>query len=252
MKILFLDIETAPNTGHIWGLWNQNINLDMLVASGYTICWAAKWYKKPKIFSGSLKKDSMKKMLETIHKLLDEADVVVHFNGKKFDIPTLNKEFIQQGYAPPAPYRQIDLLTTCRREFRFPSNKLEYVVVALDVGTKLKHKGYDLWKECMAGKKKAFQEMSTYNRGDVVVLEPLYDKLRPWIKNHPIQYREASRGSTGSISCPTCASISVQRRGTYENNTYKYRRYQCTDCHRWFRMGMGDAHRTLPHRATNL
>jgi len=33
MQILLLDIETAPNTAHVWGLWNQNVSLNQLMES---------------------------------------------------------------------------------------------------------------------------------------------------------------------------------------------------------------------------
>lgn len=76
-------------------------------------------------------------MLKQIHALLNEADAVVHYNGAKFDIPTLNKEFILHGLPPPAPYKQIDLLRTARSQFKFPSNKLDYIAQALDLGKRL-------------------------------------------------------------------------------------------------------------------
>ena len=70
-------------------------------------------------------------MLEGIHKLLDEADAVIHYNGKRFDIPSLNKEFLLNGMFPPAPFKEIDLLTVARGRFRFVSNKLDYVAQQL-------------------------------------------------------------------------------------------------------------------------
>jgi DNA polymerase III epsilon subunit-like protein len=86
-----------------------------------------------------------KTMLKKIHSLLDECDAVIHYNGTRFDIPTLNKEFLEAGMPPPSPYHQIDLLKTSRKEFRFPSNKLDYVARALGLGQKTKHEGFELW-----------------------------------------------------------------------------------------------------------
>ena len=34
MKILGLDIETAPNTAHVWSLWKQNIAINQIVNTG--------------------------------------------------------------------------------------------------------------------------------------------------------------------------------------------------------------------------
>lgn len=44
MKILMLDIEVSPNTAHVWGLWQQNVSINQLMESSYTLCWAAKWH----------------------------------------------------------------------------------------------------------------------------------------------------------------------------------------------------------------
>ena len=119
MRILAIDIETSPNLAYVWGLWDQNVNLNQLVQSGEVLCFGAKWLgNEPIVFRSIL--DGKKKMLRDAWKLLDEADVLVHFNGKRFDLPWLNTEFVSAGLAPPSPYRQIDLMTVCKQQFRFP------------------------------------------------------------------------------------------------------------------------------------
>lgn len=231
MKILFLDIETAPNLVTVWGLWNQNVAINQILDSGYVLCWSAKWYGEKDIMFGSTFNGGTKHMLKRIHALLNEADVVVHFNGKKFDIPTLNKEFLVHGFTPPAPYKQVDLLTTARQQFKFPSNKLDYLTQALKIGQKIRHKGHELWLGCMNGDKKSWQEMEEYNIQDVVLLEKLYEKVRPWIRNHP------NRGLYGNpnFCCPTCGSTSYQRRGYSYSNGRVYQRHRCKSCSSWFR-----------------
>lgn len=230
MKILLLDIESSPNTAHIWGLWNQNIGINQLMESSYTLCWAAKWLGSDEIMYDSIYYSTPKRMLRKIHKLLDEADAVIHYNGTKFDIPTLNKEFLLNNIAPPAPYKQIDLLRVARNQFKFPSNKLDYVARALGVGQKVRHPGHELWVQCMAGNAEAWVTMEEYNKGDVQILEGVYYKLLPWIKNHP------NHGlHTTEEVCPNCGSTHYHSRGTYVSKTLKYKRYQCQDCGHWFK-----------------
>ena len=105
MKILLLDIETAPNTAYVWRLFKENIGTNQLLESSYVMCWAAKWVGSDDIMFDSIYYSKPKQMLKRIHKLLDQADVVIHWNGSKSDIPTLNKEFIEYGLTPPAPYK---------------------------------------------------------------------------------------------------------------------------------------------------
>src|SRR6478736_1404610 len=100
MKILLTDIETAPNIAYVWGLFKENIPIQRLISSGYILSWAAKWYGTDKIMFDSIQHKPAAEMLSEIHYLLDEADVVVHYNGSNFDIPTLNKEFVINRMAP--------------------------------------------------------------------------------------------------------------------------------------------------------
>jgi len=91
MKILLLDIETSPNTAHVWGLWQQNVSINQLQESSYVMCWAAKWLGEKEIFFDSVHQSSDKKMLKRIYTMINEADAVVHYNGTKFDMPTLTR-----------------------------------------------------------------------------------------------------------------------------------------------------------------
>jgi DNA polymerase elongation subunit (family B) len=228
MKILHLDIESSPNTAHVWGLWQQNVSINQLMESSYVLCYAAKWQGEEDIHFDSVHQSKPKSMLKGIHVLLDQADAVVHYNGTKFDIPTLNKEFLLHGYNPPSPYKQIDLLRVVRSNFRFPSNKLDYVAQRLGLGKKHDHEGHELWVKCMNGDKDAWKRMEAYNIQDVVLLESLYDKLLPWIKTHPNHNLY-----TDDVVCPTCSGHRLQKRGTAISSVGTYQRYQCKDCGSW-------------------
>jgi rubredoxin len=236
MRTLFLDIETAPNLVTVWGLWNQNVAINQILDSGYTLCWSAKWRGEDDILFDSQYRNGTKKMLKNVHKLLDEADAVVHYNGTKFDIPTLNKEFLLNDLSPPAPYKQIDLLRTARGQFRFPSNKLDYICQELGLGNKIKHRGHELWLGCMNGDPQSWQEMEEYNVQDVVLLEKLYNRLVPWIKSHP-NYNLYTEGTC----CPNCGSKHFQKRGYYHSNVSTFQRYKCKKCGAWFRSRKNEA-----------
>lgn len=194
------------------------------------LSWAAKWADEDQMYFASLGTTGPITMVKGIHKLLSEADAVVHYNGTKFDIPVLNQEFILKGLTPPAPFAQIDLLKTCRSQFRFPSNKLEYVVKALGLGVKGNSGGFGTWVGCMNDDQKSWDKLKKYNIEDVILLEKLYDRLKPWIKGH------ANCTVHGAVlGCPTCGSTSYQRRGYAYTSTYRYERYRCKDCGKWFR-----------------
>jgi DNA polymerase elongation subunit (family B) len=230
VKILLLDIETAPNIAYVWGLFKQNISLNAIANSGYVLCWAAKWLGEEKIMFSSVQ-TGKKKMLKEIHDLLAEADVVIHYYGSRFDIPTLNKEFVQNDMLPPASYKQLDLLMTVRKQFRFPSAKLEYVAKALGIKQKVEHAGFQMWIDCMNNDEAAWEQMKEYNIGDIQVLEDLYNRLLPWIKNHPNVglYKDAEN------VCPNCGGNHLERRGFAYTVLGKFQRFQCKGCGTWSR-----------------
>jgi hypothetical protein len=230
IKILLLDIETAPNTVFTWGLFNQYVGLEQIIKPGYTLSWAAKWLGESEVMFESIASTSPKKMIQRIHKLIDQADAVVHYNGSKFDMPVLNKEFLLHKLPPPSPVQQIDLLRTVRKQFRLSSNKLDFVAQSLGLGSKESHKGFSLWVGCMNKDKESWEIMERYNKQDVVLLESLYNHLLPWIKSHPnmsVFHR--------TECCPHCSSKDYQKRGIQLTRLGEYQRYRCNKCNTWFR-----------------
>ena len=212
--------------------------------SSYVMCWAAKWYQDDHVYFDSIMKSKHKTMIGGIHKLIDEADAVLHYNGSKFDIPTLNKEFLLHGFTPPAPYKQIDLLRVSKNQFRFPSNKLDYVAQQLGLGKKTAHTGHDLWVKCMARDKESWLLMEEYNKRDVIILEDLYKVLLPWIPNHP----NTTLYTAGKLACPRCGSVKYQSRGVEHTLTCSYKRYKCNGCNGWFKGELIKGER-VEHRA---
>jgi predicted RNA-binding Zn-ribbon protein involved in translation (DUF1610 family) len=229
LKILVVDIETSPNTAYVWGIWQENIPLARLKETSQVLCWSAKWLGDSEIKFDSIHKSSKKRMLQRIHKLLDEADAVVTFNGDKFDIPVLNREFLVAGMPPPAPYKSIDVYKTVKTRFRFISNKMTFISQQLGLGEKIETE-FELWVKCMQKDSAAWAEMEAYNKHDVTILEQNYYKILPWIKGH------INRSTfTGDLVCPNCGSNHFQRRGYHLTSAGKYQRFQCNDCGHWFR-----------------
>ena len=239
MKILTLDIETSPSLAYVWRLFKENIPLQRLVDTGEIICVAAKWHGDDNVLFYSVHHDGKQEMLNAIYNLLSEADAVVTYNGKKFDIPHLNREFILAGMTPPAPYAHIDLYWTARQKFNFISNKLDNVAQELGLGNKVAHAGFQLWIDCMKGDPDAWEEMKTYNMQDVVLTEKLYDRMLPWISPHPTAslYADPASPEAGKPACPNCASTKLKPRGRAYTSVTVYQRYRCDDCGKWSRSG---------------
>jgi hypothetical protein len=226
MKILFLDLETSPNLAHVWGLWQQNVAITQLEKSTEVICWGARWLGSDKVIFKSQHHHGKEKMLDELHKVMNEADVLIGWNSAAFDSKHIKREFIENGYLPPSPWKELDLMRVVKGQFKFPSNKLDYVAQTLGVGAKVKHSGFQLWLDCMAGDKKAWAEMKEYQIQDVNLLVDLYEILLPWINNHP--HVAASKGEPEG--CRNCGQTNIIKSGKRVTASGTYQRYVCQDC----------------------
>lgn len=235
-KILLFDIETAPNLGYVWGKYDQNV-IDYK-NEWYMLCYAAKWLDKKKIMTSKLtdfpsrfkknKEDDLG-VVKELWKLLDEADIVIAHNGVAFDVKKTYARFIYHGLPPPSPFKQIDTIKEARKYFKFNSNRLDDLGAYLGVGRKLEHEGFPLWLKCMQGKKYAWNKMIKYNKQDVLLLERVYEKFKPYITNHP----NLGLYKQQDFSCPNCGSKHLQKRGFNRTKVNMYQRYQCQKCGAW-------------------
>ncbi len=236
MKKLYIDIETKPNICYTWGLFNQNIGLEQIVEPGSTLSFAAKWEIDGRIQRGTIFRsvyhDGHDAMVFKAHELLEDADIIIHYNGVNFDIPILNKEFVKMDMAPPVPYQQIDLLRAVRAKFRFASNKLDFVSQFLGLGAKHPNKGMSLWTGCINGDPDSWRDMKKYNIQDVELLPKLYNRLLPWISNHPNMglYAIDRDQEKAEMVCTNCGSENISHNGVETLATQQYNRYKCADC----------------------
>lgn len=242
-KLLVIDIETRPSLGYVWQLWDQNISLSQLLEVGEVICFAAKWVGQKKVTFKSVYHHSKEEMVQSAWDLMNEADAIIHYNGRAFDIKHLNREFLLAGLKPPSPHKDIDLLTVARSRFKFVSNKLDHIAEQLGLGTKVSHSGFQLWTDCLKNDPAAWKKMKEYNIHDIVLTEQVYEILKPWIKNHP---NVALYNGSEIFACRNCASEDLQKRGYAYTASSRYQQYCCNNCGAWNR----DTTRDLAATAT--
>jgi len=233
-RILLLDIETAPMEVYVWGLYKQYIPHDNIIKDWCMLSWNAKW-----LYDDEMKSDLVtaeeaierndKRIVQSIHKLLDDADIIIGHNLDRFDDRKIKARFITNGIEPPSPYRTVDTLKITRREFALPSYKQDYLTKYFGLTNKInvsEFGGFDLWKNCVTGNEEALKTMLHYNKYDVIGLEELYLKVRPYIKNHP---------NLGVLmdddTCPNCASEHLEETdSTYFTTANKFPVYRCLNC----------------------
>jgi len=229
-RILIIDIETAPTLAWVWRMWKENVGMNQMVEDGYIMCFAAKWVDEDEIHYFEQRGTDDKEITRVLIDFLNEADIVVAHNGDRFDLPRINTAAIKNGLTPPSPYRSVDTLKIVKKHFKFARNTLANVARELDCTPKEDHanfNGFELWSECMAGNADAWEEMKKYNIQDVLTLEEVYFKLRPWHKEHPnvgIFYESIKP------RCSKCGHDELVHNSYYRTDVSKFQVLKCKAC----------------------
>ena len=235
-KVLVLDIETAPIKGYVWGLWQNNLGLNQIDSDWFILSYAAKWLGDPEDkvmyddMRGIVDTEDDTHLLEDLWQLVDEADIVLSQNGKKFDLKKINARFILNGFLPPRPYKQIDTLVIAKQVFGFTSNKLEYMTDKIcKKYKKLKHgkfSGFELWKQMMLDNPEAWEECEIYNKYDVLSLEELYLAMAAWDSKH----LNFNLYHDNNEHVCRCGSKDLVEDGFAYTAKSKFQQYKCNDC----------------------
>lgn len=226
-KILTVDIETAPAIVMAWGLWDQNIGISQIVEPSRVLCFAAKWLHQKRVLFGSEFHDGREAFLDYAWRLFDEADAVITYNGVKFDVPHLQREWMLLGWGPPSPWIDIDLLRTFRSRAKFMSNKLAFITESLGLDTKLETGGQSLWNRVLAGERAAWDEFKRYNKQDVVITEQLFMQVQAWVKGPHLGLL-----SGDPSACFACGSTELVPAGVVFTKTQRYPKMVCV-CGAW-------------------
>lgn len=227
-RVLTLDIETSPNVVYAWGLYDQNIGVSQVIEPSRVLCVAAKWLGESGVVFKSEFHDGREAMLAAIWNMVDEADLVVGYNHVSFDMPHLNREWLQAGYGPPSPYQNVDLYRANKQRFKFASNKLGYVTEALGLDTKLETGGQQLWTRVLAGDPDAWSLFAEYNSTDVIITEALFLRLQPWLRLPHIGLW------SGELSdCYACGGDNLTPAGTVYGRSQAWPKLVCDDCGAW-------------------
>jgi len=225
-KILLLDIEWKPTKAYVWQPWQENITPEKIIEHGGLLCVGLKWFGEKEVHLFSEWDLGHVEMVRRTHEMLSEAEAVVTYNGDKYDLRKLEGEFLLAGLPPPPPPTSIDVLKVVRK-FGFFMNRLGFVAPFIGLGRKLEHEGMALWVKVDRGDEKAQKKMAKYCIQDVVLLEKLYKRIKPYIRNHP------RTSKTTGHSCGACGSVKLQSRGLRYTKMFSIQRIQCQSCGSW-------------------
>ena len=233
VKTLYFDIETTLAKSYHWGQWQQNLSVKQQIQESHMLSHAWAW-GDGEVFSSVLTPEEVlnqddERIVYEIWSLLDNCDIVVAHNGKRFDVKKVNGYFLKYGLPKPSSYKVIDTLEIAKKHFNLPFKSLEYLAKFLNVELKQDSGGIQTWIDCDRGDPEALATMEFYNRGDVVTLREIHNKLRGWDNNG---VNIALYNDNHDTLCTHCGGddISVITDKFAYTPNRKYQVYRCNSC----------------------
>lgn len=178
-RILVWDIETSFNICWSWSLGNRiSLTPDNLIKERAIICIAYKYLGESKVHSIHWNKGNDKELCKKFAKVLEGCTHTLAHNGDNFDSKLFLGRCLYHGVTLKNNPKKIDTLKMARRHFRLNSNKLNYLGQFLGLGQKRDTGGLKTWVDIiMKNSTKALNKMVFYCKGDVILLEKIYNKL---------------------------------------------------------------------------
>lgn len=228
-KVLTLDIETSPTVVYTFSMTPNWISPDKIIEPSRVMCFAAKWYdRRDEVIFRSDHHDGSQEMIQDAWTLLDSADILVTFNGVRFDVKHLKREFVLAGLPMPKPWKDVDLYREAKKQWAFESKGLNHLAERFELGCKMEHEGFGLWRSCLAGDDDAWSRMKAYNCQDVLLTEAVYDRMRGWMPSHP--HMGPIDADDSGLLCNQCGGDEFSANGLRRAVVIDYRLYRCRNC----------------------
>lgn len=241
LKILYFDIETSPEEGYVWGRWKQNLSEEMIKRHSHLLSVAYAYNDGPvvgyKMTPEEIDQEDDLTLVVNLAKAINEADLLVSFNGVKFDIKYLRTRMLYWGLPPLKPIKHLDLYLQAKSLFRFPSNSMQNICKYLGFSIlKQDTGGFGLWKRCMMTEHyqqsiNALDQMCEYNRGDIEVTRELHKKVMSWTTGINIGTLLNVKYNTDHLRCTKCGSQDVRKEEGFDYTAQNgFELYRCNDC----------------------
>ena len=241
LKTLYFDVENSPCEYYGWGRFDQSFSQDQVKRESHllTISFATNddEVKSFKLSVDDVINQDDLTLVANLAQAINESDVIVGFNSKKFDLKVLKTRMLLWGLPPLQPKKHIDIMQQAKQHFRFPSNSMDNICKYLGYSVlKQNTGGFTLWRRCMETQNreesaKALEEMELYNRQDIEVTRNLYKKMQGWFTGVNVGTMTNQITGNHTLRCSKCGSDYVYLdKGFHYTAQSAFSFYRCSNC----------------------
>ena len=218
-RTLFWDLESSLLEGYFFRIWQENIPMRRIKKQAHLLSASFAYNDEPvqgyRLTPEQVKTGDDFDVVCKVVEAVNNCDLMITFNGKRFDVKLLNTRALFWGLPPVKAPKHIDLFEQSKRVFKFPSNSMQNVSVYLGEKGKLETSGSSLWERCAEWEnyeecEKALIEMVTYGNQDIEATRDLYKRFQGWMKGVPnlgVITNEVTENKT--LRCIHCGSDDV-------------------------------------------
>jgi hypothetical protein len=248
-RVIIWDLETLPNLKEamkVFARLSAYPGLTMKATHNSIICFGYKElgdkrakcvnaWDFPERWSKSVNDDY--DVVKFAYDILINADCIITQNGKSFDWKFLQTRLMFHGFPTLPKIQHVDTKLLAKRNLYLFNNSLDTMGKFLCNDKKLENGGWDLWVDVMNREPKALAMMSKYCKQDVDLLEKVFVKLRPFMREMP-NYNIFRRDAVAC--CPNCGSFDLRKDGVAYTKTGTMQRVFCKSCATSFRESKKD------------
>jgi hypothetical protein len=168
-----------------------------------------------------------KELIKKAYDILINADCIVTHNGRRFDWKFFQTRLLIHGLNPLPKIPHVDTCAAMKANLMMFNNRLNTAGEFLANDKKMENGGWDLWVKVAKRDPNSMKLMSEYCKQDVKLLEKVFKRIRPFVKNIP-NYNIWGDGETKL--CPSCGSTRIEKLGFRATQTNLLQRWRCRDC----------------------
>lgn len=175
MKVAMWDIETS----------DLQVNFGIMLVGGVQKLGSRRPFIVAKNKIGTDDRIVVAKLIEE----MEHYDLLVSYNGIKFDLKWLNSKALYHGLRPLSPKFHLDMLPVAKRVFRTHSKRLDVVADYLGYSGKTSLRPEVWQKATHEADPTSMRYIIDHNKKDLIALEFVYLRLMPFVKT--ISVRQA-------------------------------------------------------------